>query len=94
MSDTQRTAARAKAREILARMKSDPGFIQHLRDDPRATLAAAGMPADVLDEAVDGLGLGPEAEVAGHSIAFSRPSSRGPVMGTIWVEAQEEETGT
>ena len=90
MSDTHRTAARDTARQILSRMRTDPGFVQQLRADPRGALASAGMPADVLDEAVDGLGLGPDDEVVGHSIKRSR---LGPMMGTIWLEAQDETEG-
>ncbi len=91
MESSQRDKAREKAREILGRMKSDPGFIQQLRDDPRATLAAAGMPADVLDEAVEGLGLGPE--VAGHGRKLGSPQGPQSIWAapdqTIWGEAQE-----
>ena len=89
MESSQREKAREKAREILGRMKSDPGFIQQLRDDPRATLAAAGMPADVLDEAVEGLGLSPE--VAGHGRNLGAPQSIWAAPDqTIWGEAQAE----
>ena len=95
MESSQRDKAREKAREILGRMKSDPGFIQQLRDDPRATLAAAGMPADVLDEAVDSLGLGPE-EAIGHARATSR-NNYGPLparLETIWLDALDEDDGS
>ena len=89
MTNTQRDAARAKAGELLARMRTDPEFIQQLRADPRATLAAAGMPADVLDEAVEGLGLSPE--VAGHGRNLGAPQSIWAAPDqTIWGEAQAE----
>ena len=95
MTNTQRDAARAKAGELLARMRTDPEFIQQLRADPRATLAAAGMPADVVDEAVDSLGLGPE-EAIGHARATSR-NNYGPLparLETIWMDAQDEDGGS
>ena len=88
MSDTQRTAARDKAREILTRMRSDPAFVKQLREDPRGTLAAAGMPADVLDEAVNGLGL--DADVEGHGRRLGGDQSIWAAPDdSIWAEAQQ-----
>jgi hypothetical protein len=91
MSDKQRDIARQKAREIMQRMRTDPAFVRQLQDDPQGTLAAAGMPADVLNEAVDGLGLGPDDDVAGHSVPQSRPSGRFLPRAGIWAEAAQEE---
>jgi hypothetical protein len=89
MPDTQRKAARDKAREIMRRMQTDAGFVEQLRRDPHGTLAAAGMPADVLDEAADGLGLGPEDEAAGH---LRNPTRYGGSKAkSIWAAALAEE---
>jgi hypothetical protein len=91
VDETERGVARQKAREILAKMRTDPAFVQQLRDDPRGTLAAAGMPATFLGEAVDGLGLGSEDEAAGHGVQWSRPSSRVLATEGLWAEAAQEE---
>jgi hypothetical protein len=90
VTDTQRAVAREKAREITARMRTDPNFIKQLQEDPRGTLAAAGMPADVLDEAVAGLGL--DADVEGHGRRLTAPQSIWAMPDqSIWAEAQEDE---
>jgi hypothetical protein len=83
VDETQRRVARQKAREILARMRTDSGFIEQLQANPRGTLAAAGMPADVLDEAVSNLDLDTD-EVTGQLMLVRSYRCR-----AIWQEARE-----
>jgi hypothetical protein len=91
VNDTQRKLARDKAREIMQRMRTDSIFMEQLKSDPRGTLAAAGMPADVLDQAVADLGLGQEDEAAGHARPATRNWSHAAAAHSIWAEALEEE---
>jgi hypothetical protein len=87
MNETQSAIARQHAKAIIARMHVDSAFIDQLIADPRATLAAAGMPADLLDASVEDLGIGPEDETVGHARPTSKTRFR---YRTIWAEALSE----
>ena len=57
--------ARQVAEQITQRAKSDPAFLQQLRDDPAGTVKAAGMPEEAI-----GTFLAEEGadEVAGYAM--------------------------
>jgi len=50
MSLTNPEDIRAKAREIVNRMKSDSGFAAQVDQDPKGTLVAAGLPAQAVED--------------------------------------------
>ena len=54
--------ARQVAEQITQRAKSDPSFMQQLRDDPAGTVKAAGMPEEAIGTFLAEEGL---AEVSG-----------------------------
>jgi hypothetical protein len=57
--------ARAKGRELVQRIKSDPTFRQRLQGDPAGVMREAGLPEDAhLDIARE---TGIDAEVAGYA---------------------------
>jgi hypothetical protein len=55
--------ARKRADELGARAAGDPEFRERLANDPRGTLAAAGIPDELIDEIVD-------PDVAGHTMTI------------------------
>ena len=50
MSTSNPEEIRAKAREIVHRMKSDSSFAAQVGQDPHATLVAAGLPAQAVED--------------------------------------------
>jgi hypothetical protein len=50
MSATYPDEVRAKAREIVDRMKSDASFAAQVDQDPQGTLVAAGLPAQAVED--------------------------------------------
>lgn len=50
MSTMNSEEIRAKARTIVNRMKTDPGFAAGVAQDPHATLVAAGLPAQAVED--------------------------------------------
>lgn len=67
MSDARTVSdeARAKGRDLVQRIKSDPTFRQQLQSDPAGVMREAGLPEDAhLDIARE---TGIDAEVAGYA---------------------------
>jgi hypothetical protein len=72
-------AARVAARDIIRRIVGDEAFANQVRDDPHATLLAAGFPEWALDDFVTH-DLGIEPEVDGYLM------SECSVTGVLWID--------
>lgn len=71
--------ARAIIRAIIQRVVQDPGFAEHLRDDPRGASLAAGVPEWAVDDFIKvDLGLGPD--VSGYAV------DRCAVTSFLWID--------
>jgi hypothetical protein len=55
---------RTQAQAIAERVKSDPEYLEHIKNDPVATLTAAGVPEDVVTSLIEG--KTEEADVSGY----------------------------
>ena len=58
-------AARAKARELAGRLKSDPGFRKQVESDPAGTLTGAGLPDQAVTDFLNDTGI--QADVSGYA---------------------------
>ena len=55
---------RTQAQQIAERIKQDPSYLDRIKSDPVATLSAAGIPQQVIDNLV--AGKTEEADVSGY----------------------------
>ncbi len=55
---------RTQIQEIAERVKSEPEYMQRIKDDPLSTLSAAGLPKEMIQQLIDG--KAEEAEVSGY----------------------------
>ena len=60
------TQNRDKAMEIASRAKSDPAYMEQLKQDPEGTLSAAGLPEKAIAEFMREDELG---EVSGYGLS-------------------------
>lgn len=56
-------AARAKARDLADRLKSDPAFRRQVESDPSAALTGAGLPENAVGDFLNDTGI--QADVSG-----------------------------
>jgi hypothetical protein len=59
-------ATRAKARELAARLKNDPGFRKQVESDPAGALTGSGLPDQAITDFLNDTGI--EVDVAGYRI--------------------------
>jgi hypothetical protein len=94
MSTQDMDQIRQRGIELLDRAKSDPAFVEQIKSDPRGTLAAAGLPANAVQEFMVGAqergvpGLD-EDEVAGYAAGNSCAITFGTCCGKTGVTALE-----
>jgi hypothetical protein len=58
-------AARAKARELAEKLRSEPGFRKQVESDPAGALTGAGLPEYAVTDFLNDTGI--QADVSGYA---------------------------
>ncbi|MFW6074702.1 MAG: hypothetical protein ACOC9Y_03850 [Chloroflexota bacterium] len=81
MNQMQSNEARETAKQLAHRLIDDPDFGQQVKDNPVATLTAAGLPEEGVDEF---LGQFPAmAEVSGYQLEAAGCKILSCIVGTV-----------
>ncbi len=62
MSNFDREKVRTQCAELAARIKTDPAFKEQVINDPSGTLTAQHLPADVIPDFLQEVGIAPEVQ--------------------------------
>ncbi len=62
MSNVDREKVRALCNELSARMQADPAFKAQVTSDPAGTLTAYNLPAEVIPDFLQEVGIGAEVQ--------------------------------
>lgn len=62
MSDLDREKIRTLCNELAARIQADPAFKAQVIDDPAGTLTAHKLPAEVIPDFLQEVGMGAEVQ--------------------------------